>query len=94
MITITESTALRQAKQIFNNDEQKVIDKLKEETAELFVELDNEVISTDNLKLHKKVIDEMTDVAYVFNQLCNIYEVDYMQLLRLGISKNEKKRKK
>lgn len=29
MITITEATALRQAKQIFNNDEQKVILALK-----------------------------------------------------------------
>lgn len=93
MITITEATALRQAKQIFNNDEQQVIDKLKEETAELFVELDKEVFLWENLKLHKKVIDEMTDVAYVFNQLCEIYEVDYMQLLRFGIAKNEKKRK-
>ena len=85
MITITEATALRQAKQIFNNTPEQVDEHLIEECLEL----------ADAVKSGKyvDVIDETADVLYMINQKLSLMNTDILAVLKLGIAKNEKKRK-
>ena len=84
MITITESTALRQAKQIFNNTPEQVDEHLIEEC----LELAEAVKSGKNVD----VIDETSDVLYMINQKLSLMNTDILSVLKLGIDKNEKKR--
>lgn len=85
MITITESTALRQAKEIFNNAPEQIDEHLIEECLEL----------AEAVKLGKYVdiIDETADVLYMINQKLSLMDKDILSVLRIGIDKNEKKRK-
>ena len=85
MITITEATALRQAKQIFNNTPEQVDEHLIEECLEL----------ADAVKsgINPDIIDETSDVLYMINQKLSLLNTDILSVLKLGIAKNEKKRK-
>ena len=86
MITITEATALRQAKQIFNNTPEQVDEHLIEECLELA-----EAIKSGE---YVDVIDETADVLYMINQKLSLLNADILSVLKIGIAKNEKKRKK
>ena len=85
MITITEATALRQAKQIFNNTPEQVDEHLIEECLEL----------ADAVKsgINPDIIYETSDVLYMINQKLSLLNTDILSVLKLGIAKNEKKRK-
>lgn len=85
MITITESTALRQAKEIFNNTPEQIDEHLIEECLELA-----EAVKSGK---HVDIIDETADVLYMINQKLSLMDKDILSVLRIGIAKNEKKRK-
>lgn len=85
MITITEATALRQAKQIFNNTSEQVDEHLIEECLELA-----KAVKSGK---YVDVIDETADVLYMINQKLSLMNTDILAVLKLGIAKNEKKRK-
>ena len=84
MITITESTALRQAKEIFNNTPEQIDEHLIEECLELA-----EAVKSGK---YVDVIDETADVLYMINQKLSLINKDILSILRIGIAKNEKKR--
>jgi len=85
--TITEYRAYRQALEIFNNSFTKLILKLREETKEL----DDELF-TDKIDM-EKVLDELSDVDYVLNQLRQKLGTCHEESLNRAYKKNEKKRK-
>lgn len=86
MRTIKEAQAANQAREIFNNSKDDIIEHFVEECDELKHEL------YMNNPIERK-IDEAADVAYMFNQICNLLNTDYNSLLKYAIEKNEKKRK-
>lgn len=85
MRTITEFSALRQAKAIFNNTPEQVDEHLIEECLEL--------ADAVNSGKYVDVIDETADVLYMINQKLSLMNTDILSVLKLGIAKNEKKRK-
>ena len=85
MITITEATALRQAIQIFNNSPEQIEEHLIEECLELA-----EAVKSG---INPDIIDETSDVLYMINQKLSLMNNDILSVLKLGIAKNEKKRK-
>jgi len=84
--TITEARAMRQAVEIFNNSFVKLILKYREESKEL----DDELFSTQMDK--EKVLDELSDVDYVLNQLRQKLDTCHEESLNKAYKKNEKKR--
>ena len=84
MRTITEFSALRQAKAIFNNTSEQVDEHLIEECLELA-----EAVKSGK---YVDVIDETADVLYMINQKLSLINKDILSILRIGIAKNEKKR--
>ena len=85
MRTITESRALRQAKEIFNNTPEQVDEHLIEEL--------NEAIEAIKGRIYVEIIDELSDVIYMINQKDELMGTDILGLLKFAIVKNEKKRK-
>lgn len=85
MRTITEFSALRQAKDIFNNTPEQIDEHLIEECLELA-----EAVKSGK---YVDVIDETADVLYMINQKLSLLNTDILALLKFGIDKNEKKRK-
>lgn len=83
-MNITEYSARKQAKEIFNNTKQQIDDHLCEELKELVYA----VVSEQK----EAIIDEAGDVLYMLNQKFEEYNLDIMKVLRLAINKNEKKR--
>lgn len=84
---VTEQTAYNQAKQIFNNTDEEIIEHFEEEFRELLFELKQPI-------LKDATIDEAGDLAYMFNQvLIQICGTDYLTVLKKATIKNEKKRK-
>ena len=84
--TITEYRAYRQSVEIFNNSFVKLILKFREESKEL----DDELFTTQMDK--DKVLDELSDVDYVLNQLRQKLETCHEESLNRAYKKNEKKR--
>ena len=85
---VTESTAYKQAKEIFNNSNQQIIDHFKEESDEFLAEIERKP------RKENQLLDEAGDLAYMFNQvLIQICGTDYLTVLKKATIKNEKKRK-
>ena len=84
--TITEYRAYRQSVEIFNNSFVKLILKYREESKEL----DDELFTTQMDK--EKVLDELSDVDYVLNQLRQKLGTCHEESLNRAYKKNKKKR--
>ena len=86
MKQLIENRASKQAKEIFNNSYLEIVDHFDEETNELLIELGRNEIKKE------RVIDELSDVCYMINQIADFFNTDYKSLLKNAMIKNEKKR--
>ena len=79
--SMVEFRCMNQAKRIFNNNLTKLIIKLREEVKEL----DSELFS---IRIDKeKVLDEIADVLYVLNQICNLFDTNFEECLKRAYMK-------
>lgn len=86
MKQLIEHKAAKQAKEIFNNSYLEIVEHFDEETNELLTELGRNEIKKD------RVVDELSDVCYMINQIAALFNTDYKTLLENAMRKNEPKR--